>query len=429
MNLSEVTRIEVREVRSLGPAEEPDRNRFGFRKEHRSPSPGIGGRVTRLRVVFTCPYSVRKVTGIGVFVSDLMRSLSHYGHEGWVVCPDGPGILLQDLPEHPSKLVEIPVQCWPFLRDVILGLGTARTLLSCRRLFDVIHAQQPHLQTVVAIVVGRICGRKSVTTLHGRLPRPTGLVRLRFLHFLEWFVLRYSGEIAYVSDQTKKDFDGARGKAIANGADEGRFRYDQESRRWAREEIGVRNEFVVLFLSRWAQIKGVREVLDAFAKVRAVTRNVRLLLVGGGLPEEERFVQEHVRELSIETATTLLGVVTDRRPWFQAADLYLLPSHNEGLPLALLEAMSVGLPCIVTPVGGMHDVIRDGVNGFVVPEGDASALAHTIIRCIQDEVIRNAVGRQARETVEARFNLDRMARDYMGIYRSLREIGGRVEST
>jgi len=91
--------------------------------------------------------------------------------------------------------------------------------------------------------------------------------------------------------------------------------------------------------------------------------------------------------------------------------------------------MSVGLPCIVTPVGGMHDVIRDGVNGFVVPEGDASALAHTIIRCIQDEVIRNAVGRQARETVEARFNLDRMARDYMGIYRSLREIGGRVEST
>ena len=91
MNLSEVTRIEVR---SLGPAEEPDRNRFGFRKEHRSPSPGIGGRVTRLRVVFTCPYSVRKVTGIGVFVSDLMRSLSHYGHEGWVVCPDGPGLTL-----------------------------------------------------------------------------------------------------------------------------------------------------------------------------------------------------------------------------------------------------------------------------------------------------------------------------------------------
>jgi glycosyltransferase involved in cell wall biosynthesis len=165
--------------------------------------------------------------------------------------------------------------------------------------------------------------------------------------------------------------------------------------------------------------KGLAVLLNAFAQVAAV-RPAHLVLVGGvrekDRPMVELFRRQHPH-LSLQT-TPYLGY-QDMPAVYNALDVVLLPAFRDGLPNALLEAMACARPVVATPVGGIRDVLRDGVNGFLVPPADAEALAQRTLTLLDDPSARKAVGTAARETILQTYTPDHELQANLHIYRSL----------
>lgn len=172
----------------------------------------------------------------------------------------------------------------------------------------------------------------------------------------------------------------------------------------------------VLFLGELSRGKGVFDLVHAFAGVCGRVPRVKLILGGVGAVAE---VQRLAAQLGIGSRVGCAGWLdTERkRAGLAAATLFALPSYAEGMPMALLEAMSWGLPVIATPVGGIPQLVSSGVNGLLVAPGDTTALTIAMTRLLSDVALRERLGRAARETVAARFSLDATLEQLCGIYR------------
>ncbi len=136
-------------------------------------------------------------------------------------------------------------------------------------------------------------------------------------------------------------------------------------------------------------------LLRAFAQLRSDHPDSRLVIVGGG-PRADQ-VQRMVADLELEDAVSLLGRRDDVPRLLPAFDVFTLSSRYEGLSIALLEAMRAGISPVVTAVGGLPEVVRDGVDGLLVPPGDAAALASALGSLARDPVRRQLLGAAAHE--------------------------------
>lgn len=177
----------------------------------------------------------------------------------------------------------------------------------------------------------------------------------------------------------------------------------------------------LIFLGAIGRRKGVPELLRAVAVLRDRRIDLDVVLVGpeeytGELAEAHQICDELELTQQVHFAGTLFG--RDKITALKSADLFVLPSHNEGLPLALLEAMAAGLPIVATRAGGIPDVVDDGVHGLLVKPGDVAGLAQAIEHLIVDrDLARNmATGNVA---YVQRFCPDRMVADIATLYEIL----------
>jgi glycosyltransferase involved in cell wall biosynthesis len=148
---------------------------------------------------------------------------------------------------------------------------------------------------------------------------------------------------------------------------------------------------MVLYVGRLMAEKGVATLLRAMPLVPAA----RLVIVGGGA--ERPRLEVLARELGIETRVEFRGGVSDRSVLaaiFREAALFVLPSHSEGLGCVLLEAMAAGVPIVATDVGGIPELIENGVNGLLVPAADVHALADAITRALADSDLRRSLAKR-----------------------------------
>lgn len=180
-----------------------------------------------------------------------------------------------------------------------------------------------------------------------------------------------------------------------------------------REEPGR-----VLFLGRIEEAKGVFDLLEAAASVAPRFPDLRLVLGGVGDVETLR---RRASELGIAGRIELPGWLgeRERQAELDRAAVFCLPSHVEGLPMALLEAMAAGKAVVASRVGAIPEAVVEGENGVLVPAQDSGALAVALARVLADAELRQRLGRRARATVEQYYSLDAVGARLATIYHDL----------
>jgi sugar transferase (PEP-CTERM/EpsH1 system associated) len=184
-------------------------------------------------------------------------------------------------------------------------------------------------------------------------------------------------------------------------------------------------DVVIGTVARVQDVKNHRALVDAFARLRtqlqdsapALAPRVKLSIVGDGplLPA----VRQQVNELGLQDAVWLPGARADIKSLLQTFSLFALPSLAEGTPVSMLEAMACGLPVVASNVGGIPEVVDDGVQGLLVPVGDVGALAQALARYAGDAQLRAAHGAAGRARVEQRFSMRAMLSAYGDLYDGL----------
>ncbi len=165
--------------------------------------------------------------------------------------------------------------------------------------------------------------------------------------------------------------------------------------------------FEVICVGRLTPAKGQHVLLAAISHLRAEGRRVRLRLIGDG-PDRESLTAAALR-LGIEDRVTFEGAINqDRiRDFYEEADVFALASFAEGIPVVLMEAMAMEIPCVSTWVAGIPELIRDSMDGLLVPPSDEAALAGAIARLMDDRELRRELGRSGRRRVMEKYCLRR----------------------
>jgi glycosyltransferase involved in cell wall biosynthesis len=175
---------------------------------------------------------------------------------------------------------------------------------------------------------------------------------------------------------------------------------------------------VVLFLGKLEAAKGVFDLLEAVAAVRRAIPDVRLVCAGEG---DRGAVARYADRLGILEAVKFTGWVgpSGKRALLESAAVFALPCYGAGLPIGLLEAMSAGIPVIASPVGGIPEVVADGVSGLLVAPGDTATLARHLRTLLADRALSARIGAAARESIRRRHSPERTIAQLEDLYASL----------
>lgn len=167
-------------------------------------------------------------------------------------------------------------------------------------------------------------------------------------------------------------------------------------------------------VARLNPIKDFPTLLHAMTLACQALPSLRLAIVGDG--SEKARLLNLIHDLRLEPHVALVGEQVDIAPWLAQSDIFVLSSVSEGLPVALLEAMAMGLPSIVTSVGGMPEVVGCCGSGLLVPPRDPASLASAILQVATDPKLRLQLGEAARRCHQRHFSAERMASQYVNLY-------------
>jgi glycosyltransferase involved in cell wall biosynthesis len=169
-------------------------------------------------------------------------------------------------------------------------------------------------------------------------------------------------------------------------------------------------------------VKRTDDLLEAFKLLVDRGVDARLCLVGDGPDRTE--VERRANTLGIVRRCLFVGYQEDVSPFYAAFDTFVLPSANEGTPVTVIEALAAGRPVVATRVGGLPDVLDDGVEGFLVQPGAVDELVERLAQLAVDPALRERMGAAARTRVPRRYAVERLLDDMDAFYRSLLERKG-----
>jgi glycosyltransferase involved in cell wall biosynthesis len=320
----------------------------------------------------------------------------------------------------------IPVRVFPESR-----WGSGKIFLELVREFkksniQIIHTHK-YKDTILAAPAAKLCGIPHVVrTVHGLREPFQGLqsLKMSFYKAIERIVHRYYVDsIIGVSSQIERTYkaEGERFRVtcIRNGIDlDGRS--IQADKRRTRKDLGVDSETCLIgTIGRLTPVKGVPYLLQAARKLLRQGANVKVLVVGEGSIRSDLMAQ--TRDLGISEHVVFLGHREDTDALLQALDIFVLPSLSEGIPMALLEAMAASRAVVASRVGGVPEIIEDGVEGFLVEPMDVNSLTERCLRLIQSPDMAQKMGQTARARVERDFSAENMAHRVALLYTELIE--------
>lgn len=217
-----------------------------------------------------------------------------------------------------------------------------------------------------------------------------------------WIVSRLADRFVTVSDELRRKVERIlpvqhKTIVIPNGVDVAFWGGNGTGERLHREEAPL-----IVHVGSLRHVKGQDVLLEAFARVRLAIPNGRLVLVGDEIAREHRFLEmlrQQARSLGVHDAVRFTGWLKpfEVRALLGQASVFAFPSRSEGMPLALIEAMSAGVPVVASDVGGIKEVMGNSGAGLLVPPEDARALANALLALLNDPVRRMQAGAQARK--------------------------------
>ena len=373
------------------------------------------------------------VGGPALHVSYLSRELDKIGYETTLVAGSIGGS--EGSMEYVAEELGVEPVYLPALQREISPLDD---LAAARQLLKLIRRLRPdilHTHTAKAGAVGRLAAllagparpRVVVHTFHGHVLRGYfGSAKTEAFRRLEQGLARASDALIAVSPEVRDDLV-ALGVAPAEKITVIRLGLDLEQRlatapgapEALREELGVPEaRFLISWLGRMTEIKRGDDLLRAFARLRAGGADADLLLVGDGPLRQD--LETLAADLEIAGHCHFTGFRTDVGAVYAASDAIALTSANEGTPVTVIEAQAAGKPVVSTDVGGVRDIVADGVSGFVVPPGDVDAVADRLRLLADDPDLRRRLGAAGTAAGE-RYSVPRLVHDVDLLYRELLE--------
>jgi glycosyltransferase involved in cell wall biosynthesis len=270
---------------------------------------------------------------------------------------------------------------------------------------DVVHAHG-YKADFYALLAGRLAEVPVTATCHNWLGES---LSMRAYGWLDRYLLRFFDGVAAVSQSVAEQlrYSGAlqRGRVIPNGVPTRGGGIES----LLADQIRTGHRIVVGSVGRLSAEKGTSVFIEAASRICPDFPQVRFVVVGDGPLRSS--LEARVRELGMATQFFFAGERNDVDQIYRLFDIYVLPSFQEGMPMALLEAMAAGLPTVATKVGGVPDLVSDRSVGLLVEPGDAETLAAGIRDLLNDQSQRERMGR-----VEEHFSAATMARNYAELY-------------
>ncbi|MEK5138893.1 N-acetyl-alpha-D-glucosaminyl L-malate synthase BshA [Priestia sp. FSL W8-0001] len=371
----------------------------------------------KLKIGITCYPSVG---GSGVIATELGKLLAEKGHEIHFISSSMPFRLNKVYPNiyfHEVEVNQYSVFKYP---PYDLALASKMAEVAQREKLDLIHAHYAIPHAVCAFLAKQMVSPnlKIVTTLHGT--DITVLGEDSSLTELIKFAIEKSDCVTAVSDalieQTNQLINPDKDICtVYNFIDE--REYHRKDVGNLKQDYGISDdEKVIIHVSNFRQVKRVQDVVRTFKRIHERIPS-KLLLVGDG--PDMRNVSQLVKELNLEDDVLFLGKQDNVAELYSISDLKLLFSEKESFGLVLLEAMACGVPCIGTRIGGIPEVIEDGVTGYICELGDVETAASKAVQLLSDQQLHQQISRGALQAVNQKFHSTEIVNQYEQLYYNL----------
>ena len=366
------------------------------------------------------------VGGSGIVATELAKALAVRGHQVRLISSDPPF----RLGEFEAGLVfhEVKTPGYPLFREPQYLLSLANKLVEVAREFDldIIHAHYAIPHAVAAYLARQILSASTikkvprvVTTLHGT--DVTIIGSDESYSETAAFCIDQSDAVTAVSDSLRQDTYrqlqvAADIRVIPNFLDCQQHRRLPDQGLGARYRNGDDHTKLVIHVSNFRPVKRAEAVVRIFHRIRERVP-ARLLLIGDG--PELPLARRVARELGVSADVDALGEQEQVVPILSVADLFLLPSSEESFGVAALEAMACGVPVVASRVGGLPEVIEDGVSGFLHDEQDLEGMAASGVQVLSDPQLHQRVAGAALGRVHTRFCAEEVVPQYESLYQEL----------
>lgn len=371
--------------------------------------------IEKLKIGITC---YPTVGGSGVVATELGMLLAERGHEIHFIASSIPFRLNKWYPNlyfHEVDVNQYSVFKYP---PYDLSLASKMAEVAKRENLDLLHVHYAIPHAISAYLAKQMVGGdhlKIITTLHGT--DITVLAHDPSLQELIRFGIEQSDRVTAVSKnlaqetyrlvETNKEID-----TVYNFVDD--RVYYRRRRPDIRHSYGIKDdEKVIIHISNFRQVKRVPDVIDAFALIEKHVK-AKLLLVGDG--PEFTVVCKKVKQLGLQNRVHFLGKQENIEEILSFSDLLLLLSEKESFGLTLLEAMACRVPCIGTNIGGIPEVIEDGISGYLCELGDVGAVADKAITLLSDRELYDEMAHQAFIRTKNCFNPQKIVDQYEHLY-------------
>ena len=359
----------------------------------------------------------KNIGGAGIWILNLLKHLDKTRYESAVLLPRG-AELVPRLKEAGIQAIEAPIAEKSL---DIKGLATLRRCISTYAP-DIVHTHG----SLSGRIAARLSKKPVILTRHWvSLPdgaKKWGLgskVVVRINEGLADIFIATARQAAENLEQS--GIPAGKIRIVLNGAG-ALEKYPAEKIQAEREKLGARG-FTMGMLARLEEVKGHIYMLKAAEILKAEGREFKVLFAGTGT--EEAKLKEKTLTMGLADRVKFLGFCENPEQFLNCIDLQINASHTETTCLAILEGMSIGLPTVASNGGGNPDVIQDGESGLIFPVSDAPALANCIRRLMEDEALRETMGKRAGDVFQEKFTGEAFGARIEAIYQEIRPGAGK----